>query len=67
LSQGRIAIIDSSMMQIFAKIIPIDELIAQSRSNSVHDSILTVPDKEKNYFLPVNQFSSSVIPNESVP
>jgi len=67
LSQGRIAIIDSSAMQIFAKTIPIDNSIAQFRSKFINDSIITVPVKEKNYSLPVTEFSStSVIHNESV-
>jgi len=55
------------MMQIFAKTIPIDNSIAQFRSTFVYDSILTVPVKEKIYYIPVNEFSSSsVIYNDSV-
>ena len=67
LTQGRIAIIDSSSMQIFAKTLPIDNSIAQFRSKFINDSIITVPVKEKNCSLPVTEFSStSVIHNESI-
>jgi len=65
LSQGRVAIIDSSAMQIFAKSTSIDTALNRIRSNFVNDSILTVP-KERNYSVPVTKFSSSsVIHDES--
>jgi hypothetical protein len=67
LSQGRIAIIDSSAMHIFAKTLSIDNFIDQFRSKFIHDSIITVPVKDKIYSVPVTEFSSSsVINNESV-
>jgi hypothetical protein len=66
LSQGRIAIIDSSMMQIFNKTISADNAIDQFRNQFINDSVLTIPVQEKIYSLPVQQFlSSSVNHNKS--
>ena len=58
LSQGRIAIIDSPMMQIFNKTISTDNAIDQFCSKFVNGSVFTVPVKEKIYSIPVQFFFS---------
>jgi hypothetical protein len=61
LAQGRIAIVDSTSMQIFKKTISADNAIDQFRTRFINDSVITVPVKEKIYTLPVQQFLSSSV------
>ena len=67
LSQGRLAITDSTSMQILNKIFSNDDAIDRFRSKFVTDSVITVPVKDKIYSAPITKFTSaSVIKHASV-
>jgi hypothetical protein len=61
LAQGRIAIVDSTSMQIFKKTLSADNAIDQFRTQFTNDSVITVPVTDKIYSLPVQQFLSSSV------
>jgi hypothetical protein len=67
LSQGRIAITDSTSLQIFNKIISTDDAIDHLHSKFVTDSVLTVLVKDKIYSVPITKFTpASAIKHASV-
>ena len=56
LAQGRIAIVDSTSMQIFNKNNSTDIAISKFRKQFLTDSVLTVPVKDKIYSVPFTYF-----------
>ena len=67
LAQGRIAIVESTSMQIFNKNNSIDIDISKFCKQFLTDSILTVPVKDKIYSVPFTKFSTvPIIDNQSI-
>jgi hypothetical protein len=66
LAQGRIAIVDSTSMQIFNKNNSTDIAISKFRKQFLSDSVLTVPVTDKIYSVPFTNFSTiPIIDNHS--
>ena len=67
LAQGRIAIVNSTSMQIFNKNYSTDIATSKFRKQFLTDSLRTVPVKDKIYSVPFTNFSTvPIIDNQSI-